>query len=101
VHYFGADCTDPKARLGLLHREGKGVERDFAEGARLIWQTLGASNYFGSFVLGMAYERGYGVERDNRLARRCYEDAIEAHGWTIAALAEFFLKRLPSSAQEE
>jgi hypothetical protein len=47
----------------------------------------------------MAYECGYGVEQDSKLARRCYEDSMQVEEDAIAALAEFFLERLmPSCA---
>jgi TPR repeat protein len=99
VHYFGNNCVDPRSRLGLLYREGKGVERDFIEGARWIKQCSELGGISGSFVMGMAYECGYGVEQDGKLARRRYEDSIEEDGWAITALAEFFLERLmPSCA---
>ena len=51
-------------RLGDLHAEGKGVERDEAEAAKCYRTAADKGDPHAQFSLGVMLEEGRGVERD-------------------------------------
>ncbi len=63
--------------LGMLYKNGDGVPRDAAEGAR--WLTLASDlgNAHAMFLLANAYREGGGVEPDAAKARVLLEQAAE------------------------
>ena len=63
-------------RLGDLHAEGKGVERDEAEAAKCYRTAADKGDPHAQFSLGVMLEEGRGVERDELEAVRLYKAAI-------------------------
>src|SRR5579872_2523611 len=88
---FLVDATQGNAlaqyNLGILYHDGRGVPKDFNEGAR--WFRLaaeqgtapGASD--GQFLLAWSYQEGEGVPKDNKEAARWYRLAAD-HGQPFA-----------------
>jgi TPR repeat protein len=87
------DGPDPRSLLGLLLREGKGVERDPVRAARYFEQTQYAMGNI-NFVLGMAYECGNGVNIDMRSAKKYYQNDEVFSDWSSTGFAGYFLNRL-------
>ena len=80
--------------LALLHKEGKGINQDYAKAAELFASVAGSDNKSATGVvsagyeLGFLYEQGLGVEQDVEKAIMLYKEAAEyENGEAIAALA--------------
>jgi TPR repeat protein len=71
-------------RLGDLHAEGKGVERDEAEAAKCYRSAADKGDAHAQFNLGVMLEEGRGVQRDELEAVRLYKAAIAQHRHSAA-----------------
>ena len=63
-----------KAYLALYHL---GRQKNIAQGIRLARESSDAGNRAGQYTLGMAYEKGIGVENNDRKALRLYQPAAD------------------------
>ena len=67
--------------LGLLYKQGLGVEQDYAKAAELFASVEASENKSATGVvaagyeLGALYEQGLGVEQDLNKAMELYEEA--------------------------
>lgn len=68
----GQGLAEAQNNLGVLFKDGQGVEQDYAEAAR--WFTLAAEqgNVLAQSNLGWLYQSGNGVQRDYAVARKWY-----------------------------
>lgn len=71
------DHMDGCARLGVLYRDGLGVERDSSHAVALYRQACDGESQMGCTHLGEAYATGMGVERDPQRASELFEGACE------------------------
>ncbi|MBN2242981.1 MAG: sel1 repeat family protein [Acidobacteria bacterium] len=58
-----------------MHRQGLGVQTDYAEAMRLYNKARLQGNVIAIFNIGYMHEMGYGVPKDVNLAVRHYRDA--------------------------
>lgn len=79
---FAKSCADDDARcavvLGVLLREGSGVPRDLKESANRLRQAVMAEEPWGFYHLGLSFQQGLGVPKDDAKARQMYEKAAAA-----------------------
>ena len=61
--------------LGMLHFEGKGVERNFEKAVAYFEKAVMQGNAGAQFNLGVCYEEGKGVIKDEKKAFEWYEKA--------------------------
>ncbi len=91
-----AESGDPEAQygLGLALEEGRGVTRDPKEAAHWLKLACNARVTGACLVLGLKYQVGNGVARNQELAIRCYRMAAR-HDWPMAQylLALLYLER--------
>ena len=60
--------ADAQTALGIRYALGKGVTRDYAEGARWLRKAAEQGQRFAQFNLGVLYASGNGVAQDNEAA---------------------------------
>ena len=69
--------------LGLLFKQGLGVEQDYAKAAELFASVEASENKSATGVvaagyeLGVLYEQGLGVEQDLNKAKELYQEVAE------------------------
>jgi TPR repeat protein len=70
--------------LGLLHLQGRGITRDYAQARHWFQKAAAAGSATAMYNLGVMYEHGHGVVQDQTQARGWYRRAAEA-GHALAA----------------
>jgi TPR repeat protein len=70
-------CTHSKGVLARCYFSGSGVLQDIAKGLALGRESAAADSQFGLFVVGLCYESGRGVPRDENVALQSYCLAAE------------------------
>lgn len=63
--------------LGLLYKNGEGVQRDAGQAARWLSQAAELGNAHAMFLLSNIYNEGAGVAQDRAKARHFLEEAAE------------------------
>ena len=63
--------------LGLMHADGRGVEKDDREAAAWFRKAAVQGSAPAQYNVGIAYERGRGIEKDDREAVAWYRKAAE------------------------
>ncbi len=58
------ECSMSMAELGRMHMRGECVDRDFSKGTQLLRKAAIAGDAHAQFHLGIAYQNGDGVPRD-------------------------------------
>ena len=63
--------------LGMCYRNGNGVRQDFKKSVH--WYRFAAKQNDGvaQYFLGMCYRDGEGVRKNKRLAKLCFQKAID------------------------
>jgi tetratricopeptide (TPR) repeat protein len=64
--------------LGQLYVNGKGVEKNEVEAARLFRKAADAGNPLGMRFIGFAYAKGIGVEKDPNQAAKWLQASVQA-----------------------
>jgi len=72
-----AKSADAQVSLGLMYRDGRGVEKDEREAVKWFRKAADQGNANGQWKLGGMYDGGRGVERDDREAAQWYRKAAE------------------------
>ena len=66
-----------QVNLGVMYRNGYGVERDYAEASKWYLKSAEQGNSVGQRNLGLLYENGFGVEKDYNEAIKWYRKSAE------------------------
>ena len=97
--------ADALNRLGILYRNGYGVEQDYEIARQCYEKAADWGNADALVSLGFLYHYGYGVEQDYEIARQYYEKAItkgtEAGDENAVKVATFYLKHLFQKLKRE
>lgn len=93
-----ADRGDATAQynLGLLYRQGSGVQQDEAEAVRWLRKAADAGDDYAQLALGRSYLRGRGVEQDYGEARRWLETALKSKDPSVQGAAKEELAKIPT-----
>lgn len=72
-----AEAGDPEAQneIGLIYFYGKGVRKNYPEAVKWFDRAVKQDNYQAYYNLGVCYENGYGVEKDEYMAMDLYDTA--------------------------
>ncbi|GAA7296788.1 sel1 repeat family protein [Helicobacter pylori] len=79
--YFEKACDLNNGRgcnnLGVLYRDGQGVEKNLTKAAQFCSKACNLNNSWGCGYLGFLYEYGQGVEKDLTKAAYFYSKACK------------------------
>lgn len=70
-----------RALLSYYYLKGYGVEQDLSKGVALLKELAAQNHAISEYNLGLCYERGTGVEKNQELSNYWYSRAAE-HGYT-------------------
>jgi uncharacterized protein len=77
-------------RMGTLYKEGKWIEKDYAQAVKFFEKAAEQGNLRAAVELGISFELGLGVEQSNEEAFKLYLQAAEKEtpnlGWGVIAV---------------